>query len=43
MSFWRDSRKAATTTDRRPKPIIRFFANAVGIAPSTSTLQRTTA
>ena len=43
MSFCRDSRNAATTTDSRPKPIISSPANVVCSEPSTSTLQRTTA
>ncbi len=42
-SFCRDRRKAATTTDSSPKAIIRSRANPVCTAPSTSTLQRTTA
>lgn len=43
MSFCRDRKNAATTTDSRPKPIIRLPENPVSSAPSTSTLLRTTA
>ena len=43
MSFWRDRKNAATTTDSRPKPIIRPPEKLRSSAPSTSTLLRTTA
>ena len=43
MSFWRDRKNAATTTDSRPNPIMRPPEKLRSSAPSTSTLLRTTA
>ena len=41
-SRWRERKNAATTTDTRPKPIIRLPAKRESSAPSARTLQRTT-
>ena len=43
MSFWRDRKNAATTTDSSPNPISRSPEKLRPSAPSTSTLLRTTA
>ena len=43
MSRWRCREKAATRRERRPKPIIRWPANRLPVAASTSILQRTSA
>ncbi len=43
MSRWREMKNAASTTESRPKPIIRSPAKRVPSAPSVSTLQRSTA
>jgi hypothetical protein len=42
-SVWRLIRKAASTTESRPKPIIRLPAMSLPRAPSASTLERITA